>query len=303
MTFSGPTETSYALAEVPSGIEVHTGDAGAFALARSEVEAQLDAAHKYPRSLARFRQEATTMATLSRDVAESCMYALPRAGKNITGPSVRLAEIIASAWGNLHLGSRVVEVTDTEVVAQGVAWDLQTNTRITIEARRKITGKGGRRFDDDMINVTGMAAQSIAFRNAIFRAVPRGLVDTIYAAARACAVGDAQTLVDRRADVLARLQKGGVTLERILARVEKATPEDIGLGELETLIGLISSVRAKDLTVDEAFPAPGAAEGAAVARGASAVAKLRESPPTVVHETRSPTVEHDENGVVTENRA
>jgi hypothetical protein len=298
MTFSGPTEThnSYALAEVPSGIEVHTGDAGAFALARSEVEAQLDAAHKYPRSLARFRQEATTMATLSRDVAESCMYALPRAGKSITGPSVRLAEIVASAWGNLHLGSRVVEVTETEVVAQGVAWDLQTNTRITIEARRKITGKGGRRFDEDMINVTGSAAQSIALRNAIFRAVPRGLVDTIYAAARACAVGDAQTLVDRRADVLARLQKGGVTLDRILARVEKATPEDIGLGELETLIGLISSVRAKDLTVDEAFPAPGAAEGAAVAaRGASAVAKLRESPP--------PPVVHDENGVVVEGPA
>lgn len=293
--FSGPNETS--LAEVhTASVEVHAPDAtSAFALARSEVEAQLDAAHKYPRSLARFRQAATTMATLSRDVAESCMYALPRAGKSITGPSVRLAEIVASAWGNLHLGSRVVEVTDTEVVAQGVAWDLQTNTRITIEARRKITGKGGRRFDEDMINVTGSAAQSIALRNAIFRAVPRGLVDTIYAAARACAVGDAQTLVDRRADVLARLQKGGVTLERILARMEKATPEDIGLGELETLIGLISSVRAKELTVDEAFPAPGAgAEGAAVAtRGAAAVAKLRETP-------TPPVVQHDENGVVVE---
>jgi hypothetical protein len=69
-------------------------------LNRSEVEAQLDAAHKYPRQIKRFLNEAITLATLTRDVAESCIYALPRGGKTIAGPSVRLAEICASAYGN-----------------------------------------------------------------------------------------------------------------------------------------------------------------------------------------------------------
>lgn len=297
MSLSGPVESYEMTTDTSSEVEVHTGDAGAFAVARSEVEAQLDAAHKYPRSFAKFRQSAITMATSSREVAESCMYALPRGGKSITGPSIRLAEICASAWGNLHLGARVVEVTDTEVVAQGVAWDLQTNTRITGEARRRITGKTGKRYDDDMIGVTGMAAQSVALRNAIFRVVPRGLVDTIYAAARAVAVGDARTLVDRRGEALQRLQKGGVTVERVLARVQKPTIEDIGLEELEQLVGLISSVRAKELTIDEAFPpVAGATE---TARAADVSARLRGAPPQAPKSAPAPVaVQHDADGVV-----
>lgn len=243
------------LAEVPNGIEVHTNnDPGAFAMARSEVETQLAAAHRYPRSIKRALDNAMTMATLSRNVAESCMYALPRGGKSITGPSVRLAEIMASAFGNLQIGSRVVEATDKEVIAEGFAWDLENNNRVRIEARRRITNKGGKRYDDDMIGVTGMAASSVALRNAIFRIIPRAYVDVVYEHAKRTAVGDAKTLVERRSEAVGRLQRGGIALDRILARVEKPSVEDIGLGELETLVGLISSLRAKEITPDEAFP-------------------------------------------------
>lgn len=286
---SGPMETEL---EIAQGVEVQTGAAVSLA-ARSEIEAQLDAAHKYERSLARFRRDATTMATLSREVAESCMYALPRGGKSITGPSVRLAEICASAWGNLQIGSRVVEVTETEVVAQGVAWDLQSNLRVTIEARRRITGKNGRRYDDDMIVVTGMAAQSVALRNAIFRVVPRGLVDTIYAAARAVAVGDARTLEARRAEAVARLAKAGVSADRVLAAVGVGAVEDIGLAELETLTGLMSSVRAREITLDDAFPAPLGSVPQQAPRAAALTERLRRPP-------SSPSVMHDADGQIVE---
>lgn len=258
MTFAGPNEDH--LATIPDDdvahIEVHTAEPGTLiAVARSEIEGQLDAAHKYPRSLAKFRKSAISMATITREAAEACMYAVPRGGKSITGPSVRLAEICASAWGNLHIETRVVEETDKEIVARGVAWDLETNTKLASEARRSITGKGGRRYDDNMVQVTGMAAQSVALRNAIFRVIPRALVDVIYAEAKAVAVGNAKTLVARREEIVGRLQKGGIPVERILLRVEKTTVEDIGLEELETLVGLLSSLRAKEITPDEAFPA------------------------------------------------
>jgi hypothetical protein len=223
-------------------------------LARSETEAQLDAAHRYPRSTKAFIDEAMSLATISQDVAESCIYALPRGGKTISGPSVRLAEIIASSYGNLHCGARVIDVEEKEVVSQGVAWDLQKNLRVTIEARRKITGKSGRRFDDDMINVTGAAASSIALRNAIFRVVPRAYVDKIYNRVREVAVGDAMTLADRRQEVIGRLQKIGVPLERILPAVGKAAIEDVGVTELEALIGLGTAIKSKDRSIDECFP-------------------------------------------------
>lgn len=224
-------------------------------LNRSEVAAQLDAAHRYPRQTKRFINEAMTLATLSRDVAESCIYALPRAGKTIAGPSVRLAEICASAYGNLHVAARVIDVEEREVVAQGVAWDLEKNLRVTVEARRRITSKNGRRYDDDMITVTGAAAGSIALRNAIFRVVPRAYVDTIYAKVREVAVGNAVTLAARRAEVVQRIQKMGVPIERIFARVGKKAIEDVGLDELEVLIGLGTSIKNKESGIDDAFPA------------------------------------------------
>src|SRR5690606_19121021 len=110
-------------------------------LARNETMAQLDAAHRYKRSVSGFLKEATSMATISQEVAESCMYSMPRGGKMITGPSVRLAEICASAFGNLQIGARVVDEEDTKIVAQGVAWDMQKNLRCTIEIKRRITNK------------------------------------------------------------------------------------------------------------------------------------------------------------------
>jgi hypothetical protein len=223
-------------------------------LNRSEVEAQLDAAHKYRRSIGAFLREAQTLATLTRPVAESCIYSVPRDGKVIAGPSVRLAEICASAYGNLHLGARIIDVEDKEVVAQGVAWDLEKNVRVTVETRRRITGRNGKRYSDDMITMTGNAAASIALRNAIFRVVPRAYVDTIYAKVRETAVGNATTLDARRREVCARLTAIGVPPDRVFARLGKATIEDVGLEDVEILIGLGTSIKNGEQTIDDVFP-------------------------------------------------
>lgn len=227
------------------------------ALAKSEVEAQLDAAHRYKRSVNRFLQEAMGLATVTQEVAESCIYSIPRDGKQIAGPSVRLAEICASSYGNLHVAARIVDVEEDNVVAQGVAWDLEKNLRVTVEVRRRIKGKSGRRFSDDMITVTGNAAASIALRNAIFRVVPRAYIDRIYDKARQVAVGDAKTLATRRAQVLDRLQKMGATQDRVVAKLGVAGVEDIGVEQLEHLIGLGTAIK-DGMPVDEAFPEPAA---------------------------------------------
>jgi hypothetical protein len=182
------------------------------------------------------------------------MYSIPRDGKMITGPSVRLAEMCASAWGNLHVGARVIDIGEREVTAQAVGWDLEKNVRVTVEAQRSIMTKNNRRFGDDMIRVTGMAAISIALRNAIFRVIPRAYVDAVYTKARAVAVGDAKTLVARREEVLDRLAKLGAPQERVLSRLAIAGASDITLEHLETLIGLGTAIKSGELQLDEAFP-------------------------------------------------
>jgi len=224
------------------------------AITKSEVEAQLSAAHRYPRSIGKFVREAATLATMSQDIAESCIYSLPRAGKQITGPSVRLAEIVASAYGNLHYGSRIVEEGERDLTAQGVAWDLERNVRVTVETKRRITNKNGRRYDDDMVIVTGNAAASIAIRNAIFRVIPKSYVQAVYEAARKVAVGDAKTLETKRLTVIERFEKLGVNRERVLLRIGKSTVEDIGLEDLELLIGLGTAIRDGAQRIEEVFP-------------------------------------------------
>jgi hypothetical protein len=259
-------------------------------ITKSEIQAQVDVAHRYPRSIKTFLQEAKTMATMTREIAESCIYSLPRGKDPITGPGVRLAEIAASTYGNLQIGARVVDSSGfAEVVAQGLAWDMERNVRIVTETRRNIQTKEGKRFTNDMVVVTGNAAASIALRNAVFRIVPKCYIDDIYRAAVECAVGDSKSFVATRAAWIARLNKAGVSTERILARLEKPSVEDLTLDDVEKIIGLGNAIKSKDVTFDEAFPAVVAApapappeqDGKRVSVGKSAQSKpVAKSEPT-----------------------
>ncbi len=228
----------------------------AVSINRSEVESQITAAHRFPRSIKRFLSEATTMATLDEETAQSCIYALPRGGKTVSGPSVRLAEICASAWGNLQVAARPYEVGETTVTAQGVCWDMQANLMVKVETKRKITDKGGKRFNEDMILMTENAASSIALRNAILRVIPRAYINKVYDRARQVAVGDAKTLATRRSDALAKLAKLGADQVRVLAALGRAGVDDITLDDLETLFGYHTAVKEGTKSVDEVFPAP-----------------------------------------------
>lgn len=222
-------------------------------IAKAELDQQITTARAYPRSLKRFVNECLDMATLNENVAAGCIYALPRDGKTIEGPSARLAEIVASAWGNCRAGARVVDEGPEFITAQGVFHDLERNVAITYEVRRRITGRDGKRFKADMIGVTGNAACSIALRNAVFKGVPKAFWSDIYEAARRAAVGDIKTLANKRSDALAYVQKMGATPDMVVAALGVGGVEDIGLDELATLKGIITAIRDGETSIEQAF--------------------------------------------------
>lgn len=226
------------------------------AVARAELDQQITTARAFPRSLKRFVDECMEMATLNEDVASGCIYAMPRGGKTIEGPSVRLAEIVASAWGNCRAGARVVAEDDEFVTAQGVFHDLQRNVSITYEVRRRITDQKGRRYNADMIGVTSNAACSIALRNAVFKGVPKAFWSGIYDAARRAAVGDIKTLANKRADALRYCQQLGATPAMVFAALGVRGEEDIDLDKLATLKGIVTAIKDGELSVDTAFAPP-----------------------------------------------
>jgi hypothetical protein len=65
-----------------------------------------------------------------KSLAESAQYAYPRGGQKVTGPSIRLAEVIAQAWGNISHGVVELEQKFGESTAMAFAWDLETNTKV-----------------------------------------------------------------------------------------------------------------------------------------------------------------------------
>ncbi|WP_347467571.1 hypothetical protein [Burkholderia stagnalis] len=229
-------------------------------LNKSEIDQQIATAHKYPRSIKRFRDEALQMVTLNENIAQECIYALPRDGKTIEGPSARFAEVIASAWGNSRAGARVVSDQGDFVTSQGVFHDLERNVAITYEVQRRIIDKHGRRFKPDMIGVTANAACSIALRNSILKGVPKAFWADMYEAARRTAIGDHQTLANRRARALAVLQKYGATPDTVFRFLRVGGEEDVTLEHLTLLFGITTALKEGETTVEQAF-ATAAGEG------------------------------------------
>ena len=219
-----------------------------------EVDVQIATAKRYPRSIKAFKEQAMMMATFDEATAAGCFYSLPRGGKPIEGPSARLAEIVLSAWGNVRADARVVATEEKEIVAEAMTWDLEKNVAIRVQVRRRITGKNGQRFNDDMITVTGNAACAIALRNSVFKVIPNVFTNSIYHAARKAAIGDIKTIAASRADMVEYFGKMGVTPDRVFAAVGKANIEEIGLDELATLKGVATAIKDNEFTVDDAFP-------------------------------------------------
>ncbi|TXH59328.1 MAG: hypothetical protein E6Q97_00095 [Desulfurellales bacterium] len=235
------------------------------AIQRAEVDIQIATAKRYPRQLSTVKKEMLSFATLDQETAESCFYSVPRGGKNVQGPSIRLAEIAISCYGNLRAGSRVISTVSTgdspHVVLQSVCHDLEKNVAVTIEKRRRITKKRGKTaVDEDDINLAVNAGSAIALRDAVFKIVPLALVKPVYEQARAVAIGDAKTLAQRRSKALETFAKMGVAEARILEMLEKKSVEDIGLAELETLTGLRNAIKDGETTIDDAFAAKSKAD-------------------------------------------
>ncbi|USE79022.1 hypothetical protein NDR89_20510 [Cupriavidus gilardii] len=249
-------------------VEIVTAESGTVALLnKSEIDMQIATAHKFPRSIKRFRDEALAMVTLNENIAQECIYALPRDGKTIEGPSARFAEVIASAWGNSRAGARVISDQGEFVTAQGVFHDLERNVAITYEVQRRITDKNGRRYKPDMIGVTANAACSIALRNAILKGVPKAFWSDMYEQARETAIGNVQTLANRRSRALSVLQRYGVTPEKVYAFLGVAGQEDITVEHLTTLFGITTSLKDGEATAEEIFT--GEPRGATTAPEAS----------------------------------
>ena len=225
------------------------------AIEKANVDVQVATAKQFPRNVTRAIQNSIVMATIDPETAQMMRYALPRGGKPITGPSVHLAKLIVSNWGNVRAEAKVVQITDSQVVSRGTCWDLENNVATAIEVRRNIKGKNGQRFSDDMITVVGNAANSIAFRNAVFSVIPKAVTDKVYRAAQECITGDLSDeakLLQKRTNCLKFFNdEYGITEEEVIKLCGKQTVNQIKAEEIALMLGIYQSLKDGDTTVEE----------------------------------------------------
>lgn len=221
---------------------------------KANVDIQVSTAKMYPRNMTRVKNNAVALATMDEATAQSCSYALPRAGKPITGASVHLARILAQQYGNLRAEAKVVEITDRQVVSRATAWDLENNYAVAFEVRRSIIGKYGR-YTDDMITVTGNAANAIAYRNAVLAIIPKGITDSAYKAAQELITGDLSDetkLIARRKKALDYFKdEWGISEAEVLKLLGKHTISQIKAEQISLMLSTQQSLKDGDTTVDE----------------------------------------------------
>lgn len=225
------------------------------AVERANVDSQVATAKQYPRNVTRSINNSIAMATMDVNTAQSCGYALPRGSKPITGPSVHLAKLIVSNWGNIRTETKVVQVTDKQVISRGTCWDLENNVASAFEVRRSIVGKGGQRYSDDMITVTGNAANAIAYRNAVFAVIPKAVTDKVYQAAQHCITGDLsdndKLIATRKKCIDYFKDEYGITEEEVVMICGKQTVNQIKAEQIALLRGVLQSLVDGDTTVEE----------------------------------------------------
>jgi len=223
---------------------------------KAVIDTQIATAKAYPRSMKRAVENSVFIVTLDEETAATCSYSLPRAGKVITGPTVHLAKIIAQNWGNLRIEAKVVSIDKATLTSQAIAFDLENNLAIKVEVKRSIMTKTGR-MNDDMITVTGNAANAIAMRNAILNVIPRGVVDKIYNEAKNKITGDLSS--DTKLSLKRKKVFDGfkttydVSEIEVLQAIGKAAIEHVTQDDLVVLIGIGQAIKDGDTTVDLAF--------------------------------------------------
>ena len=109
-------------------------------------------------------------------LAEVAIYSFPRGGQNVTGPSIRLAEVIKRHWGHMRSGWRCIERTKGRSLLEAYAYDIQNNVgeNRTFEVRHVRDTKKGQYPITDERDIYELEANQAARR---VRACILALVD------------------------------------------------------------------------------------------------------------------------------
>jgi len=210
----------------------------------AEIQASLVIAKANPRDES--RSEHQIMNSCKRvSLAKSATYLFRRGGTNVTGPSIRLVEVIARSWGNIKFGFKELERGKDYSEVEAFAHDLQTNTHIVRQfrvkhVRDKRSGAEAITAERDKYeHVASMAQRRV--RACILGVIPADIVEMAVDACDATLNGSIGDIQEAIKGILAAFETLEVTKKEIEGylqrKIESIVPADvINLRKIHTSI-------------------------------------------------------------------
>ena len=191
----------------------------------AEVQAAMILARRFPRdpvmALDRILNACTRPA-----LAEGALYSYSRGGSDITGPSIRLAEVLAQNWGNLQFGVRELEQRDGESTVEAFAWDIETNVRqvkIFQVKHERHTKQGSKRLTDPRDIYETVANQGARrLRACILGVIPGDVTEEAIRQAEVTLSTTADTSPEKMAKMVKAFEdEHNVTKDQIEKRIQR----------------------------------------------------------------------------------
>lgn len=221
-----------------------------------EVQVAMLSAKRFP------RDEVTAInrikATCQRlTLAEQAIYAYPRGGQKVSGPSIRLAEALAQNWGNIDTGIIELDNRNGKSEMMAYAWDLETNTRVTKTfsvSHTRDTKAGSKELTDgrDIYEATANFGAR-RMRACILSVIPGDVVDMAVDECRqTIADGDKRSTSEIITALLKAFKPLGVTKEQLERYLGKQLTEALK-EELIDLRAVHKSIKDGQSTADAYF--------------------------------------------------
>lgn len=220
-------ETGVGAAARPKvGMAVPTGNASTMVAQTREMAetmASVQMAKAFPRDVIAARDRILNACTRPKLALGAC-YTYARGGTDVTGPSIRLAEMLAQNWGNITFGIRELEQRNGESTCEAFAWDVETNARqvkVFQVPHVRHTKKGDVRLTDPR-DVYELIANNGArrLRACILGVIPGDIVEEAVEACDETMRTKFEVTKERLAAMVERFAEFGVTAAQLEARVQ-----------------------------------------------------------------------------------
>lgn len=159
-------------------------------------------------------------------LADTAVYEYPQGGQMVSGPSIRLAEVIAQCWGNLDYGIKELSQENGASELDSYCWDLETNVRksITFKVKHERHSKKGVKSLTDPRDIYETIANvgTRRMRNAILAVIPRDVVEAALAQCEKTMAGTGEGPIQDRIRAMAQAfeENFQVTVAMIEARLK-----------------------------------------------------------------------------------